>query len=182
MSEQTTSSEAAVSELTALHQAIEATFKARIPAFKHVEAYAELGKDMGEPALLFAMTGAAPAPDTGTGKTALNCRFQAAVLVDATRKRAPLQAAILASRVAVVLRGQYWDVDFVEEPTHVQVLPDGSVPELAQFCVWVVEWFQVVHFGELEWPWEDEPPGSLLFGIHPGAVDPDAPLVTPEDA
>lgn len=167
MSDQTTSSEA-VSELTALHGAIEAAFKARVPAFKHVEAYAELGEDMGEPALLFAMTGAAPAPDTGTGKTALNCRFQAAVLVDATRTKAPLQAAILAGRVAVVLRGQYWDLDFVEAPTHIQVQPDGSVPELAQYCVWVVEWFQVVHFGESEWSWETEAPGSLVFNLGEG--------------
>ena len=164
MSDQTTSSEA-VSELTALHEAIEATFRERIPAFKHVEPYPELNKEMGEPALVFAVTGMGPADDTGTGKTSLTCQFQAVVLVDATRTRAPLQAAILASRVATVLHAQYWDLDFVDAPTHVQVQPDGSTPELAQFCVWVVEWRQVVHFGEFEWPWEDEAPGSLVFGL-----------------
>lgn len=40
-----------------LHEAIEATFRERIPAFKHVEPYPELNKEMGEPALVFAVTG-----------------------------------------------------------------------------------------------------------------------------
>lgn len=172
-----------MSELTVLHEAIEVTLRERIPAFRHVEPYPELNKGMGEPALVFAMTGMAPAPsaDSGTGKIALNCRFQAVILVDSTRNRAPLQAAILASRVATVLRGQYWDVDFVEEPTHITVQPDGSTPELAQFCVWVVEWMQVVHFGEFEWPWEDEPPGTLMFGLMADASSSAEEYVAPED-
>lgn len=148
-----------------LHEAIEAIFRERIPAFKHVEPYPELNKEMGEPALVFAMTGMGDASDTGTGKTSLTCRFQAVVLVDATRKRAPLQASILAGRVATVLHNQYWDLDFVDAPKNIQVQPDGSTPELAQFCVWVVEWMQVVHFGEFEWPWPDETPGSLMFSV-----------------
>ena len=158
-----------------LHEAIEATFRERIPAFKHVEPYPELNKEMGEPALVFAVTGMGEVDDTGTGKTTLNCRFQAVVLVDATRKRAPLQAAILAGRVATVLHGQYWGLDFVESPEHIQVQPDGSTPELAQFCVWVVEWMQVVHFGEFSWPWPDEPPGTLLISVN------DEDHVAPED-
>ena len=164
MNDPTISSEA-VSELTMLHDAIEAIFRERIPAFKHVEPYPELNKEMGEPALVFAMTGMGDASDTGTGKTSLTCRFQAVVLVDATRKRAPLQASILAGRVATVLHNQYWDLDFVDAPKNIQVQPDGYTPELAQFCVWVVEWMQVVHFGEFEWPWPDETPGSLMFSV-----------------
>ena len=69
-----------------LHEAIEATFRERIPAFKHVEPYPELNKEMGEPALVFAVTGMGEVDNTGTGKITLNCRFQAVVLVDATRK------------------------------------------------------------------------------------------------
>lgn len=154
-----------------LHDAIEATFREQIKAFKHVEPYPELNKEMGEPALVFAVTGMGAAADTGTGKTSLTCRIQAAVLVDSTRKRAPLQAAILAGRVATVVHGQYWGLDFVDAPEHIQVQPDGSTPELAQFCVWVVEWMQVVHFGEFEWPWPDEPPGSLTFKVYVGEDD-----------
>ena len=160
-----------VSELTILHEAIEATLRERMPKVVNVEAYPELGSVVAEPALLFALVDMKPGEDTGTGKTAMACQFQAAILVDALRTRAPLQAAILAGQLAAVLRGQYWDLDFVEAPTRVHARPDGSTPELAQFCVWVVDWLQVVHFGEFEWPWPDEQPGSLVLSVN-GEIDP----------
>lgn len=167
MSEPTTSDETsqAVSELTILHEAIEAILAERMPKVVEVKAYPELESIVAEPSLLFALVDMKPGEDTGTGKTTMACQFQAAILVDATRTRAPLQAAILAAQLANVLRGQYWDLDFVDAPTRVHARPDGSTPELAQFCVWVVDWVQVVHFGEFEWPWPDEAPGTLLFGL-----------------
>lgn len=160
-----------VSELTILHEAIEATLRERMPKVVNVEAYPELASIVAEPALLFALVDMKPGVDTGTGKTAMACQFQAAILVDAERTRAPLQAAILAGQLAAALRGQYWDLDFVEAPTQVHARPDGSTPEMAQFCVWVVDWLQVVHFGEFEWPWPDEQPGSLVLSVN-GEIDP----------
>lgn len=167
MSDPTTSDETsqAVSELTILHEAIEATLAERMPRVVEVKAYPELESIVAEPSLLFALVDMKPGEDTGTGKTAMACQFQAAILVDATRTRAPLQAAILAAQLANVLRGQYWDLEFVDAPTRVHARPDGSTPELAQFCVWVVDWVQVVHFGEFEWPWPDEAPGTLVFDL-----------------
>lgn len=167
MSDPTTSDDTSqpVSELTILHEAIEATLRERMPKVVHVEAYPELESIVAEPALLFALVDMKPGEDTGTGKTAMACQFQAAILVDATRPRAPLQAAILAAQLANVLRGQYWDLEFVDAPARVHARPDGSTPELAQFCVWVVDWLQVVHFGEFEWPWPDEVPGTLVFDV-----------------
>lgn len=167
MSDPTTSDDTSqsVSELTILHEAIEATLRERMPKVVHVEAYPELESIVAEPALLFALVDMKPGEDTGTGKTAMACQFQAAILVDATRTRAPLQAAILAAQLANVLRGQYWDLEFVDAPSRVHARPDGSTPELAQFCVWVVDWLQVVHFGEFEWPWPDEAPGTLVFDL-----------------
>lgn len=167
MNDPTTSDETsqAVSELTILHEAIEATLAERMPRVVEVKAYPELESIVAEPSLLFALVDMKPGEDTGTGKTAMACQFQAAILVDATRTRAPLQAAILAAQLANVLRGQYWDLEFVDAPTRVHARPDGSTPELAQFCVWVVDWVQVVHFGEFEWPWPDEAPGTLVFDL-----------------
>ena len=167
MSEPTTSDETSqsVSELTILHEAIEATLRERMPKVVHIEAYPELESIVAEPALLFALVDMKPGEDTGTGKTAMACQFQAAILVDATRTRAPLQAAILAAQLANVLRGQYWDLEFVDATSRVHARPDGSTPELAQFCVWVVDWVQVVHFGEFEWPWPEEAPGTLVFDV-----------------
>lgn len=167
MSDPTISDETSpsVSELTILHEAIEATLRERMPRVVHVEAYPELESIVAEPALLFALVDMKPGGDTGTGKTTMICQFQAAILVDATRPRAPLQAAILAAKLAAVLRGQYWDLDFVDAPSRVHARPDGSTPELSQFCVWVVDWVQEVHLGEIEWPWPDEAPGLLVLDV-----------------
>lgn len=167
MNDPTTSDDTSqsVSELTILHEAIEATLRERMPKVVHVEAYPELESIVAEPALLFALVDMKPGEDKGTGKTAMVCQFQAAILVDATRSRAPLQAAILAAQLANVLRSQYWDLEFVDATSRVHARPDGSTPELAQFCVWVVDWVQEVHFGEFEWPWPDEAPGTLVFDL-----------------
>jgi hypothetical protein len=34
--------------------------------------------------------------------------------------------------------------------------------------VWLVEWTQQVYLGLEEWPWPEEPPGSLVFEVDPG--------------
>jgi hypothetical protein len=70
----------------------------------------------------------------------------------------------------------------VEPAEFIQASQDWTKPELDGYTVWVVEWTQQIYLGEIEWRWPDEPPGTLLFAIHPGTVDPDAPLVAPEDA
>lgn len=153
------------SEFTQLHEAIEGTFRAGLTRLKHVEAYPDTAPDMQLPALLFALTGLRDADDPGDGRRCLECRFQACLLVSATRARASLQAAILGSELVSLLRGQYWGVDFVEAPTDVQAQADGALPELEQFAVWTVEWSQRVYLGEAHWPWPDEP-GPLEFGLN----------------
>lgn len=156
-----------MSELKTLHDAMTATFKARMPEVVHVEAYPDLNAEVRLPALLFALTAMPPAPDRGTGKVSITGRFQALILVDPCWPHAPLQAATLAGQMVATLRGQYWDLDFVEEPTDISAQPDGSSPELAQFVTWLVEWSQVFDLGELEWPWPDESGTSLAFGFYP---------------
>ncbi|MNN92135.1 hypothetical protein D3C81_2103710 [compost metagenome] len=49
----------------------------------------------------------------------------------------------------------------------VRAEPDWSRPELDGLAVWVVEWTQVIYLGEEEWPWSDQPPGTLVFGFSP---------------
>ena len=34
------------------------------------------------------------------------------------------------------------------------------------YTVWLVEWTQQVYLGVEEWPWPDQPPGSLVFGFN----------------
>lgn len=157
-----------MSELTTLHEAIRDTLVERMPKVMHVESFPDLQGDVQLPAVLFALTDMTQGQDRGEGKTGLVGLFQAAILVDPCRDHAPLQAAILATQVARVLDDQYWGQDFiVGPPEDVRAYPDGSAPELAQFVVWVVEWTQPFEVGELEWPWPDEGPGSLVFSFDP---------------
>jgi hypothetical protein len=149
-------------ELEALHDAITLTLKACMPDVLHIEAFPDLENNFKVPALFFGLTEFRPGVDTGTGKTAIRGKFQAVILVDSVLKHAPLHGMWLATRLASVLRGQYWGLDFTEESDNVHAEPDGSNPELAAFVVWTVQWTQTFHIGDVtEWPfpWPDnEPP------------------------
>lgn len=161
-----------MSELTTLHEAITRTLRERMPALLHVEEFPELGVDIKIPALLYGITDMAPGIDRGEGKTALIGRFQSCILIEATRDKASLQAAILAAQVAVVLHNQTWGVEFVTGvPENVHAQPEAPTQELEQFVMWSIQWTQAFEVGELEWPWPDEPPGSLLLGFNDAGKD-----------
>jgi len=166
-----------MSELTTLHEAITRTLRERMPALLHVEEFPELDADIKIPALLYGLTDLSPGIDRGEGRTALIGRFQSCILIEATRDKASLQAAILAAQVAVVLHNQTWGVEFVTGvPENVHAQPEAPTQDLEQFVMWSIQWTQAFEVGELEWPWPDEPPGSLVISVEPG----DDP-VKPED-
>jgi hypothetical protein len=142
-------------ELEQLHDAITRTIKAGMPDVLHVEAFPDLEARFRVPALFFGLTEFKPGQDTGTGKTAIHGKFQALVLVDSTHSHAPLQCMWIATRLATLLRGQYWDLDFTEDARDVHAEPT-SHPQLESCMVWGVSWTQVFHVGEAEWPWADE--------------------------
>lgn len=156
-----------MSELTTLHEAITRTISERMPKVLHVEAFPELAAEVRVPALLFGLTDMTLGDNPGDGKTVVMGRFQSCILVDATRDKASLQAAILAAQMAVVLNGQYWGVDFIlGPPEHIHAQPEAPTKELEQFVMWSVQWIQNFELGELDWPWPDQPPGALLFGFN----------------
>lgn len=156
-----------MSELTTLHEAITRVISAAMPRFLHVEHFPELGSEVQTPALLFGLTDMTLGTDRGEGKTALIGRFQSCILVDATRDKASLQAAILASQMVTILNYQYWDLDFVTgPPENIHAQPEAPTADLEQFVMWSVQWTQAFDIGTLEWPWPDEPPGSLWFGFN----------------
>ncbi|WP_200627814.1 hypothetical protein [Pseudomonas sp. LAM2023] len=156
------------SELKQLHDAMTTTLQAELPQFRLIEAYPKLVKEgMKLPALLYAATNFAPGADPGDGRLCLKVTFEALVLLESSRALAPLQAAILASKLMKVLRLQYWEADFVGPTENVQAMPAEFVPELASCVGWSVQWQQDVYLGDVEWPWEDQPPGSLVFAFEP---------------
>ncbi|MNG17201.1 hypothetical protein D3C84_1011710 [compost metagenome] len=58
----------------------------------------------------------------------------------------------------------------------IQAAQDWTKPELDGYTVWVVEWTQQIYLGHVEWPWPDEPPGTLMISVgHEGQpVPPEA--------
>ena len=167
---QTSSDEPPVipSELKQLHDAMTATLQAGLPQFQLVEAYPKLIKEgMPLPALLYAATNFAPGANSGDGRLCLKVTFEALILLESSRALAPLQAAILAAKLMQLLDLQYWDLDFVGPTENAQAMPAEVVPELARCVGWAVQWQQDVYLGETEWPWADEPPGSLVFAFDP---------------
>lgn len=164
---QTSSSEVVPSELRVLHEAMTATLTAALPQIEHVEAYPVLKEGMKLPALLYAATNFAPGVDPGDGRLCVTVTFEAVILVEAERPMAPLQAAILAGKVLQVLQQQYWGLDFVDQVQGAQAMPAEAVPELVRCQGWAVQWQQDVYLGDTAWPWEDQPPGSLVFAFDP---------------
>ena len=118
------------------------------------------------PALALEYAGVLPGHDPGNGQTALICRLQARLLVARDDAEAEELALRNVAALAVLLRAQNWGLE-LEPVSFIQAQPELDNPVLAACRVWLVEWQQPVLLGETEWPWEDQPPGSLMLGFDP---------------
>ncbi|MDD2047336.1 hypothetical protein [Pseudomonas putida] len=155
-----------MNELTALHEAITATIKLAMPVFETVEAYVPANQSTVMPALLHAITGLKPGIDPGDGRSCIVATIEARILVDSNGPEASLQAVTLATQLAVLLRKQFWGLDFVEEAQQVLALPVLAIPASPDTVEWRVQWEQVLRLGTVQWPWPDEP-GPLAFAFSP---------------
>lgn len=166
-------------ELTALHDAMTQTLTPCFPEVINLQAFPDLRDGFDLPALFFGLTGFTPGEDRGTGKTTLKCAFQAAILTDPLEPHSELQAMWLAARLASKLRGQYWDLEFVQPAEGITAEADNSNPDLVAFTAWGVKWTQDVDVGdEAEWPWPDTV--STPVGVlKPGQVEVDVELEQP---
>lgn len=118
------------------------------------------------PALALEYAGMLPGRDPGNGQTALICRLQARLLVERDDAEAEALALRNVASLAVLLRAQNWGLE-LEPVSFIQAQPELDNPVLASCRVWLVEWQQPVLLGATEWPWEDQPPGSLVIGFDP---------------
>lgn len=164
---QTSDSEPSEHELTQLHEAMTAIIKEAIPQLEGVEAYPVLEEGMAMPLMIYAMTNVQPGEDPGDGRVCIVATFEACILVESARDKAPLQAAILATKLAALLHYQQWGLDFTMPVEGVQAMPTMPVPELAECSAWAVQWQQALYLGDTTWLWEDQPPGSLVFSFYP---------------
>ncbi|MFD2643056.1 hypothetical protein [Pseudomonas japonica] len=151
-----------MSDLNGLHQAIGATLETAFPQLATVGSYAAVQQETALPALFYGIVGLKPGTDPGDGHSRVIATFEARISTDGTRPQAVLETVSLAAQLMVLLRKQYWNIDFVEEARGVQALPSSTAP-----TTWVVQWEQVLHLGEAQWPWPNQPPGSLLLSFDP---------------
>ncbi|WP_278929711.1 hypothetical protein [Pseudomonas qingdaonensis] len=156
-----------MNELGTLHQAISAALSAGMPQLRHVEAFARPDENTALPALMHTLTGMRPGVDPGDGRTCVNASFEARILVSKARQQASLEAMTLAAQLTALLRQQFWSLGFVDAISQVQARPSAIPAEVPGTLEWRVQWQQPVYLGDLQWPWPDQPPGSLLFAFSP---------------
>lgn len=153
--------------LEQLYQAIERHIRVHLPGVQSVAVWPNIDDRISLPAVFVELAEMEPGQDPGTGEVGLSCKFEARVITDPIQSDHHQQAAFLAGQLAVLLRMQSWDVE-VEPAEFVRAMQDWTKPELDGYTVWVVEWTQQIYLGEAQWPWPDEPPGTLVLNIEPG--------------
>lgn len=153
--------------LDQLYLAIEQYLQEQLAGVQAVAFWPQVDENQGIPlpSVFLEMAEFEPAQDLGTGETSLKCRFEARIIVDPIFAPHHQQAAQLAAQTAVLLRAQCWGLP-VEPAEFVRAAQDWTRPELDGFTVWLVEWDQVVYLGAEQWPWPDQPPGTLVFGFN----------------
>ncbi|NNA34120.1 hypothetical protein HBO97_06045 [Pseudomonas lundensis] len=160
--------------LDQLYQAIEQHLQQHLPGVQLVSFWPDIQQHIPLPAVFLDIAEIEPGTDIGTGETTLTITFEARVIVDVIRADHYPQAVHLATQLAVLLRAQSWGLP-VEPAEFQRSSQDWTRPELDGYTVWLVEWTQTVYLGEQEWPWPDEPPGTLLISVN------DEDHVAPED-
>lgn len=160
--------------LDQVYAAIEQLIAQTIPALAFVGTMPDRLDRVALPAVVIELVEWEPGPDPGTGETGIEARFEARVIVAGEEENSLRIAAFTAAQLTVLLRMQTWGL-VVEQAQFVRAAQDWTRPELDGYAVWVVEWTQVIYLGEEEWPWPDQPPGTLVF-----AVGPDGEQVLPE--
>lgn len=150
-----------MNELTTLHEAITVSIKAAMPQFETVGAYAAANQSTSLPALLYGITRLEPGADPGDGRSGIVATFEARILVDPAHQQAALLAVTLATELTVLLRKQFWGLDFVDSASMVRALPAAETP-----TIWLVQWQQMLRLGVVQWPWPDEP-GPVVFAFSP---------------
>lgn len=152
--------------LELLYQAIEAHITQAIPGLACVCTMPHMTDQVDLPAAVIELAELEPGRDPGTGETALVARLEARFIVGSEDAECQQKAAFAAAQMAVLLRIQTWGLE-VEPAEFVRAAQDWTRPELDGYAVWVVEWTQTIYLGEEQWPWPNQPPGTLVWGFSP---------------
>ncbi|WP_367863250.1 hypothetical protein [Pseudomonas guariconensis] len=150
-----------------VYAAIEAHIKEAIPSLAYVGTMPEKIEHIRVPGAVIELTGFEAADkDPGTGEVAVETRFETRIIIGREQAECLAVAAHCAAQLTVLLRMQHWGLP-VEFAEFIRAERDWTHPQLDSCVVWVVEWSQVIYLGKEEWPWPNQPPGSLVIGFSP---------------
>lgn len=158
-----------VTQLEAYQAAVLAAIRARFPIFKTVDAFPEerMPKEVELPAFFFEINEleAAPTHDAGTGQAPIDVRVECHLIFSFKTPGVKNWLKSLAADVLAFAKLNRWGVRC--EPCQViGAFPDSFHPDLVQFCVWRVEWHQVLDLGDSVWdalPGDPTSPPDKLF-------------------
>lgn len=167
--------------LDVLYQAIEQQIQQHLTGVELVSFWPDIDNHIPLPAVFLDIGEINPGQDIGTGETTLSITFEARVIVDVILADHYRQAVQLATQLAVLLRMQSWGLP-VEPAEFQRSSQDWTRPELDGYTVWLVEWTQTLYLGEQEWPWPDQPPGTLVWGFSPDTGPGNEGNYTPPEA
>jgi hypothetical protein len=139
--------------LEQVHQAITDAIKAQFPDLVTVEFYREDRDGVTAPACLLDLTEMdnVADDDPGTGQLAMDCRFEAEIILGFRMPGVKLEARKLAAAMAVWLRWMRWPGVLGGPVEVIGCYKDQFNPKLDQYEVWRVEWHQVILLGVNEW-------------------------------
>ncbi|MDR2306124.1 MAG: hypothetical protein LBE53_02850 [Paucimonas sp.] len=148
-----------MSELVQLYAAVTSTLQAALPELATVLADADAHGELQLPALVHSLVRLRGDEALRDGRSLLMATLEARITAQGSSAQARTQAGILAAQVVDQLRQQFWGLDFVEAARNVTAEAEGAS--------WRVQWEQPVLLGVVQWPWPDQPPGSLALGVAP---------------
>lgn len=167
--------------LERLYAAIEEHISRTLPALEYVGTMPDRLDRIAVPAVVVELVEWEPGPDPGTGEAGVEARFEARVIVAGEEDHSLRIAAFSAAQLTVLLRMQTWGIE-VEPARFVRAAQDWTRPELDGYAVWVVEWTQVIYLGEEEWPWPNQPPGTIVWGFVPNTGEGNESSYQPPEA
>lgn len=142
--------------LNAFLEAVERQIAEELTGVQAVATWPDIRDRVSLPAVFLELAEVEPGRDPGNGHVGLICRMEAYVIVAAEVAGHHHQAAQLATQLVVMLHGQYWDLNNVDNAEFVQAGHDWTKPELDSCTVWKVEWTQQIYLGQEQWPWPVE--------------------------
>lgn len=153
-------------DLELMYRAIEEHIERAIPGLLCVCTMPYMATQLAVPAAVIELVEFELGQDQGTGETALVARLEVRFIVGGEDEQCQEKAAFAAAQMAVLLRIQTWGLA-VGHAEFVRAAQDWARPELDGYAVWVVEWTQPIYLGKEEWPWPNQPPGTLVWGFSP---------------